>query len=87
MRSVDLMDPRTNILTGTRFLGGQLRSFRGDVVLALAAYNAGPFAARRIARRPRNDPDVFLESIGIAETRSYVQHVLQTYGIYRWLYR
>jgi soluble lytic murein transglycosylase len=87
MRSVDLMDPQTNILTGTRFLGGQLRSFRGDVVLALAAYNAGPFAARRIARRPRNDPDVFLESIGIAETRFYVEHVLQTYGIYRWLYR
>ncbi len=42
--------------------------------------------ARRIARRPRNDPDVFLESIAIAETRVYVQHVLQTYGIYRWLY-
>ena len=87
MRPVDLMDPQTNILTGTQFLGGQLRSFRGDVVLALAAYNAGPFAARRIARRPRTDPDVFLESIAIAETRFYVQHVLQTYGIYRWLYR
>ncbi len=87
MRSVDLMDPQTNILTGTQFLGGQLRSFRGDVVLALAAYNAGPFAARRIARRPRTDPDVFLESIGIAETRFYVQRVLQTYGIYRWLYQ
>lgn len=86
MRPVDLMDPQTNILTGTQFLRGQLRSFRGDVVLALAAYNAGPFAARRIARRPRNDPDVFLESIAIAETRFYVQHVLQTYGIYRWLY-
>jgi soluble lytic murein transglycosylase-like protein len=86
MRPVDLMDPQTNILTGTQFLGGQLRSFRGDVVLALAAYNAGPFAARRIARRPRNDPDVFLESIAIAETRFYVQQVLQTYGIYRWLY-
>lgn len=87
MRPVDLMDPQMNILTGTQFLRGQLRSFRGDVVLALAAYNAGPFAARRIARRPRNDPDVFLESITIAETRFYVQHVLQTYGIYRWLYR
>ena len=87
MRSVDLMDPQTNILTGTQFLRGQLRNFRGDLVLALAAYNAGPFAARRIARRPRNDPDVFLESIAIAETRFYVQHVLQTYGIYRWLYR
>jgi soluble lytic murein transglycosylase len=87
MRPADLMDPQTNITTGTHFLAGQIRNFRGDIVLALAAYNAGPFAARRIARRPRNDPDVFLESITIAETRVYVQHVLQTYGIYRWLYR
>jgi soluble lytic murein transglycosylase len=87
MRPADLMDPQTNIATGTHFLAGQIRNFRGDIMLALAAYNAGPFAARRIARRPRNDPDVFLESITIAETRVYVQDVLQTYGIYRWLYR
>ncbi len=87
MRPADLMNPEVNITTGTQFLGGQLRAFHGDVVLALAAYNGGPFAARRLARRPRNDPDVFMESIAIAETRVYVQRVLQSYGIYRWLYR
>jgi soluble lytic murein transglycosylase len=87
LRPADLMDPDLNIATGTRFLSGQMRNFHADVVLALAAYNAGPSTARRIARRPRNDPDVFMESIAIAETRVYVQRVLQSYGIYRWLYR
>lgn len=84
---VDLMAPDRNIRYGTAYLAGMLRQFDGDVVLALAAYNAGPAAARRFARLPRTDPEVFLESIPFAETRAYVQRVLQTYGIYRWLYR
>jgi soluble lytic murein transglycosylase len=83
----DLMDPETNIAIGTRYLAGVLRRFKGDVVLALAAYNAGPPAARRMAQMPRADLDVFLESISIVETRVYVQRVLQSYATYRWLYR
>jgi len=83
----DLKDPGVNIHTGTRFLAGLLRRFNGDVVLALAAYNAGPAAARRFARLPRADPDVFIESLPFSETRAYVQRVLQSYGIYRLLYR
>ncbi len=87
VRPGDLKDPGVNVVTGTRFLAGLVRRFNGDVVLALAAYNAGPGAARRIARLPRADPDVFIESIPILETRAYVQRVLQSYGIYRRLYR
>jgi len=82
-----LMDPETNIAIGTRYLAGLMRQFNGDTILALAAYNAGPVAARRIARLPRADFDVFLESIPITETRAYVQRVLQSYRIYRWLYQ
>src|SRR5947208_3463386 len=65
VRPSQLMDPHTNITLGTRYLAGLLRQFKGDTVLALAAYNAGPVAARRIARLPRADFDVFLESIQI----------------------
>ncbi len=86
VRPSQLMDPQTNITIGTRYLAGLLRQFKGDAVLALAAYNAGPVAARRIARLPRADFDVFLESIPISETRAYVQRVLQSYRMYRWLY-
>jgi len=87
MRPPQLMDPETNIAIGTRYLAGLMRQFNGDTILALAAYNAGPVAARRIARLPRADFDVFLESIPITETRAYVQRVLQSYRIYRWLYQ
>jgi len=86
VRPSQLMDPQTNITIGTRYLAGLLRQFKGDTVLALAAYNAGPVAARRIARLPRADFDAFLESIPISETRAYVQRVLQSYRVYRWLY-
>ncbi|MGH2397247.1 MAG: transglycosylase SLT domain-containing protein, partial [bacterium] len=72
---------------GTAYLAGLLRRFRGDVPLALAGYNAGPGAAQRFSRLSRADMDLFFERIPFVETRAYVQRVLQTYGIYRWLYR
>ncbi len=82
-----LVDPSTNIRLGAAHLGGLLRVFRGDVVLALAAYNAGTGAARRFARLPRPVPEEFIERIPYSETRAYVRRVLESYGIYRWLYR
>jgi soluble lytic murein transglycosylase-like protein len=81
-----LMDPAVNIDLGAGYLAAMMRRFGGDLVLALAAYNAGPGVAERWSRLPRRDPDVFVESIPYAETRAYVQRVVQTYGIYRWLY-
>ncbi|MBI2201136.1 MAG: lytic transglycosylase domain-containing protein, partial [Armatimonadetes bacterium] len=82
-----LTQPEINIRLGTQFLGGLHRRFRGDVVLAVAGYNAGPGAAQRFGRMSRKDPDLFFERIPFLETRAYVQRVLQSYGIYRWLYR
>ncbi len=82
-----LMQPEVNIRYGATFLGGVLKEFRGDVTLALAAYNAGPMAARRFARASRTDPDLFIANIPYLETRGYVQIVLETYGIYQWLYK
>lgn len=81
-----LTQPDVSIRYGTIYLGGVLKEFRGDVTLALAAYNAGPVVTRRWSRFPRSDPDLFIANIPYAETRAYVQRVLETYGIYRWLY-
>ena len=82
-----LKQPALNIRTGTAYLAGLLRRYEGSVPLAVAAYNAGPGGVRRHAALARADVDRFVEELPYAETRAYVQRVLQSYGIYRWLYR
>jgi soluble lytic murein transglycosylase-like protein len=62
-----LTDPRTNILTGARYLAWLLRYFDGETELALAAYNAGEGAVMRAGRRIPN----------YRETRDYVRKVTQ----------
>ncbi|HEX8500785.1 MAG TPA: lytic transglycosylase domain-containing protein [Pyrinomonadaceae bacterium] len=51
----DIFDPEQNIMGGTKYLAGLLKMFKGDVRLALAAYNAGEGAV--LAHLP-NRPDV-----------------------------
>jgi soluble lytic murein transglycosylase len=72
-------------MLGARYLRLQMDRFAGDSRLALAAYNAGPGAARRWVGLDA-DPDYFIERIGYAETRAYVQRVLGSYGVYRVLW-
>jgi len=81
-----LTDPALNIRAGTAYLAGLLRLFGGTVPLAVGGYNAGPGGVRRHADLARSDLDRFVEELPFAETRAYVQRVMQTYGIYRWLY-
>ncbi len=77
-----LKDPALNLRLGARYIRLQLDRFNGDVRLALAAYNAGPGAARRwIDLDP--DPDYFVERIPFTETRAYVRRVLGSYGVYK----
>lgn len=80
-----LTDPATNLRLGAQYVRLQLDRFGGDVPLALAAYNAGPGAARKWAGSDP-DPDYFIEKIGFSETRAYVRRVLGSYGIYRLLW-
>lgn len=60
----DRMDPEQSINGGARYLRQQLRRF-GSVRLALAAYNAGPYAVRRYRGVPP-----------YPETRAYVRNIL-----------
>jgi soluble lytic murein transglycosylase-like protein len=83
----DLKNPAVNVRLGVTYLHQLLEVFGGDVVLALAAYNAGPARARRWKRDLAPLPtDEFVESIPIAESRVYIRKILFFEGAYAALY-
>ena len=64
----NIFDPRENIDAGTRYLGELLHRYDNDLILALAAYNAGPQRVQKYGRVPP-----------FPETQSYVRRVKRTY--------
>jgi soluble lytic murein transglycosylase-like protein len=67
----DAFDPRQNILGGARYLRVLANLFEGDLILTIAAYNAGEGAVTRYHGVPPYD-----------ETRRYVERVLGWYYHY-----
>ena len=65
----DIFDPAQNVEAGTRYLRDLLNLYRGDLALALAAYNAGPAAVERYGNVPPYN-----------ETIAYVRAIRKTYA-------
>jgi Transglycosylase SLT domain len=65
LNTKDPLDPAQNIDAGARYLKEMLKRFKGDLRLALAAYNAGP---EKVDGPKPAVPD-------IAETRNYVESI------------
>jgi soluble lytic murein transglycosylase-like protein len=63
-------DARQNIFGGTRYIKELLKSYKGNLRLSLAAYNAGPGRVKNAIPR-------------IPETVAYVSKVLRWYSRYR----
>jgi soluble lytic murein transglycosylase len=82
-------DVAYNAQLGTAELGNDLATWRGSYILAFVAYNAGPRRAREWIeqygdpRNPKVDPVDWIERIPIAETRNYVQRVIENMQVYR----
>ena len=81
-------DPDYNAALGTRYLGGLLARF-DDTALAAAGYNAGPgrpvaWSAEHGDPRAMSPDDRldWLERIPFAETRNYVQRILEGERVY-----
>ncbi len=72
MRVDDPFNPEENIFGGVRYLSLMLSRFKNDTKLALAAYNAGPEKVEDYRGIPP-----------FAETRAFVDKVLQHYSRYR----
>jgi soluble lytic murein transglycosylase len=88
-KKIPLCDPKTNIQLGSAHLKELLDRFQGSFILAAAAYNAGAQAVDRWLVQygdPRQrgvDPVDWIELIPYAETRNYVQRVIENYHCYR----
>ncbi len=83
----DLYHPPTNIKMGCWYLGQLLEKFQSHVMLAAAAYNAGPHRVAVWLKNHHNvSVDEFVEEIPFQETRNYVKRVFRTYVIYNYLY-
>lgn len=83
----NLENPRNSLLVGTHYLKRMIREADGNLVYALASYNAGPGNCRKW-RRKFGDKDLadFVESIPFRETRNYVKKVLGYYAAYHSVY-
>ncbi len=69
----DVFQPENNIEGGVRYLRYLLNTYRGDLRLALAAYNAGETA---VAKYSNNVPP-------FRETRNYINRVMSYYDEFR----
>jgi soluble lytic murein transglycosylase len=82
----DCENPAQAIRMGGYYLKQLLDTFGGNLVLATAAYNAGPSAVSRWLESGETLPlDVFAARIPFDETRGYVAHVLGNYARYVYL--
>ncbi|MGF1476281.1 MAG: transglycosylase SLT domain-containing protein [Geminicoccaceae bacterium] len=85
-----LSDANYNARLAGHYLGSLLRRFDGELILAIAGYNAGPGRSIEWSRRhgdPRGmseDERIdWIERIPFGETRNYVQRVLEGFWVYK----
>lgn len=85
INTYDLLQPDTNITLGSRYITQLLNEFKGNRILAAAAYNAGPSRVKQWLSKDTRDSlpfDIWIETIPYRETRGYVQNVLAYSVIY-----
>ncbi|HEU0163217.1 MAG TPA: lytic transglycosylase domain-containing protein [Rhizomicrobium sp.] len=80
-----LSNPSASLAAGQRYIEMLLNQLDGSLLELGGAYNAGPGAVSRwrSTKAGGDDPLLFVESIPVAETRSYVKRLM----LYHWHYR
>ena len=86
-------NPAYNILLGSYYINSLIKQFDGSQVLAIASYNAGPGAVNRWIKEygdPREMSDIkdivnWMELISYAETRNYVQRIIENSIVYEYV--
>ncbi|MDH5738486.1 MAG: transglycosylase SLT domain-containing protein, partial [Gammaproteobacteria bacterium] len=76
-RQHDLINVKTNVRLGVRYLKKVYDKFKGNSVLATAAYNAGGFRVKQWLPDTGSVPaDVWIEQVPFSETQDYLKRVL-----------
>jgi len=82
-----LLEPETNIMIGAWYYRYLLRAFHDEAVIALAAYNGGPYNVERwLSSGTWSGRVEDIGDIPYLETAHYVQRVLNIYRIYHRAY-
>lgn len=82
-----LLEPDYNILLGCWYLANLESEFKGNIVLTLAAYNAGRGNVRQWVANEGLEGEVErIEQIPFPETREFVRRVLADFERYQWIY-
>ena len=82
-------DPVYNTQMGAAELAALLREYRGSHIMTFAGYNAGRGRVQQWVkqygdpRNPKVDAVDWVERIPFAETRNYVQRVMENLQVYR----
>jgi soluble lytic murein transglycosylase len=82
-------DPVYNASLGAAELGGLIEDYRGSYIMTFAAYNAGRGSVKKWIDRygdprdPKVDAVDWVEEIPFAETRNYVQRIMENLQVYR----
>lgn len=80
-----LFEPATNIHLGSHYLRMMLDSNQNNLILASAAYNAGPGRVKKWLPTFHMSSDSWVETIPFKETRDYVKNVMTYTIIYQQL--
>ncbi|MCK8516557.1 transglycosylase SLT domain-containing protein [Methylonatrum kenyense] len=81
----DLREPTANLRLGANYLAEMLDRFDGNLIMASAAYNAGPNRVDGWVRDNAGQPAaVWIENITFGETRDYVKSILAFRAVYDW---
>ena len=87
MSDQDIKEPQVNIQLGTWYLSYLLEEFKGNEILALAAYNAGRGHVEEwMTTYGWKDDFSDIDAIPFQETRDYVKRVMANEKQYRSLY-
>ena len=84
----EIFEPEKNIILGVKYYSYLYKKYNDNMLLALAAYNAGPgnvdkWISEGIIKSDGSD----IENIPFKETNMYVRKIVKNYRVYQELYQ